>query len=258
MLAMARRHLMDWHWLVFFGGILAAWGALFAMQIPADLREMADIYGSDFWAQICRIAPGIAGYPAVFAMWAIMSAAMMAPTFVPALSTYDDITGSTDDRGGFAALLAGYGAIWLGFSALAAAAQVALSLGGMVNPVGQSTSALLSAGLLVLAGLYQFSSFKEACLSQCMAPMMFFLRHWTPGRRAAFSMGLRLGALCLGCCWALMLLAFVGGTMSVAWMGLATLIMVLEKLPQVSRFVVRPVGVMLVLLGATLGAGTLI
>jgi predicted metal-binding membrane protein len=80
---------------------------------------------------------------------------------------------------------------------------------------------------------------KEACLSKCRAPMMFFLQHWDEG---PLRNGLRLGAVCLGCCWALMLLGFVGGVMNLAFMGVATILMALEKLPAIGRWLTRPMG----------------
>lgn len=259
MLALARKSLRDWHWLVFFAAILAAWAGLYAMQLPADLLDGAQIYGAEFWATLCRVEPGLAGYPTAFLMWALMAAAMMAPTFVPALATFDDLAGAgAASRRGFAELLGGYGAIWLGFSLLAALAQVLLAQSAMLSPLGQSASPWLTAGLLIAAGAYQFSALKDACLTQCMAPFSFFMRHWRDTRWNAAKLGLRLGTLCLGCCWALMLLGFVGGTMNLAWMGAATVLMVLEKLPQASRFIVRPLGVVLIFAGLAVATGTVI
>ena len=175
-------------------------------------------------------------------MWALMAAAMMAPTALPAFATYDDLGRSTQTR--FGALVSGYMAVWLGFSVLAAGLQMALFSAGLVSALGDSLSLGLSAGLLLLAGLYQFSPVKEACLSKCRAPLTFFMAHWEEG---PLRNGLRLGLVCLGCCWALMLLAFVGGVMNIAFMGLATLIMVIEKLPQYGRILTRPLGAALVL-----------
>lgn len=101
-----------------------------------------------------------------------------------------------------------------------------------------------------MAGAYQFTALKAACLSKCRAPVTFYMQHWSDG---PLKLGLRLGATCLGCCWALMLLAFVGGIMSLAFMGLATLIMTLEKLPDIGRWLSRPLGV--ALLGASAWVG---
>jgi predicted metal-binding membrane protein len=123
-------------------------------------------------------------------MWLLMSAAMMAPTALPALATYDEL-GSTRGRRGSARWW--WAICWsgAGFSVLAAGVQMALTQAGALTIFGDSRSAALSGGLLILAGLYQFSALKEACLSKCRAPLTFFMQHWGEG---AFRNGLRLGA----------------------------------------------------------------
>ena len=226
------------HWLALFGLILAAWAALYAMSIPADLRATGRVYGAGFWADLCNLTPDGAGFAKMTLMWVLMSAAMMAPTALPAFATYEDLSHSGAETR-FPALVGGYLSIWLGFSVLAAAMQLVLFRAGLLDPLGSSASAGLSAGLLAMAGAYQFTPLKDACLSKCRAPFTFFLQHWDEG---AFRNGLRLGAVCLGCCWALMTLAFVGGVMNLAFMGLATLLMVFEKLPEIGRWLTRPLG----------------
>ena len=227
------------HWLALFGLILAAWVALYLMSVPADLRRAGAIYGADFWADLCTLTPDGAGLARMVLMWSLMSAAMMAPTVLPAVATYDDLgqTGTVTSTG---RLMAGYLTVWMGFSVLAALAQMALFRAGLLDPLGQSVAAPLSSALLAMAGLYQFTTFKEACLSKCRRPLIFFMSHWDEG---PWRNGIRLGLVCLGCCWALMGLAFVGGVMNLAFMGLATLIMVLEKLPEIGRYITRPLGV---------------
>ncbi|MEI4232256.1 DUF2182 domain-containing protein [Roseovarius sp. D22-M7] len=228
------------HWLALFGLILGAWGALYAMALPAELREGAAIYGDGFLQGLCIVTPDAAGFGRITVMWALMSAAMMAPTALPAFATYEDLGHSAETRLG--ALVAGYLGVWIGFSLLAAAAQMALFRAGLLTPLGDSRSGLLSAGLLAVAGAYQFSPMKEACLSRCRRPLAFFIAHWEAG---PLRNGVRLGLVCLGCCWALMALAFVGGVMNLAFMGLATVIMVLEKLPDLGRYLTHPLGVVL-------------
>jgi len=105
--------------------------------------------------------------------------------------------------------------------------------------LGTSQSAVFSAVLLAIAGGYQFSPIKEACLAKCRMPLTFFMEHWEEG---PFKMGVRLGAVCLGCCWALMLLGFVGGVMSLGFMGLATIIMIIEKMPDYGKYISAPLG----------------
>lgn len=247
MLALRIRSLGRAHWLAFFGGLLACWALLFAMAIPGDLRALEATYGAAIIDILCGGALGAQSYPAALAMWALMCAAMMAPTMIPALATYDDL--SRVAVTGFWRLVAGYLAIWIGFSVLAAAAQVGLFRAGLIGSLGQSLSVPLSMALLIGAGIYQFSALKEACLSRCRAPLTFFMQHWDEG---PLRNGLRLGLDCLGCCWALMALGFVGGTMNLMFMGLALVLMTLEKLPEIGRHLTRPLGVALIGAGLAL------
>ncbi len=229
-------------WLGFFALILAAWAGLFAMILASPLAGIP----SGLWAALCTSAAA-ASLPALFAMWTLMSAAMMLPTFIPALRTFLNLgaAGATKPADA-AALIAGYGVIWLGGAALGARAQSWLAGLGLIAPDGSSLSVWLTAGLLLAAGLYQFTGLKAACLAKCRMPLTFFMERWAPGTPRAFLMGLELGALCFGCCWALMALAFVGGTMSLVWMGAATLFMTLEKLPDIGRPLTRPAGYALI------------
>lgn len=242
-------------WIAFYALILGAWIAV-ALMARAAPRAPLGAVPAEFWAALCLSAAEAQPF-ALWAMWALMVSAMMLPTFVPALRTFTDLsaTGATTGAGA-AALVAGYLAVWLAASALGAGMQSTLAQYGMLSPSGASLSSWLTAALLFAAGAYQVSAVKAACLSKCRMPMTFFLQHWRPGMGAALSMGLRLGALCLGCCWALMALGFIGGTTNLVWMGAATLFMTLEKLPEIGRHLTRPAGWALILAGgvATLRA----
>lgn len=243
--------MIGWHWLALFAVILVAWGLLYLMAMPADLRAAGRIYGADFWRDLCTLTPDGAGFLRMLAMWGLMSAAMMAPTALPAFATYEDLSHSAPDTR-FGHLVGAYLLVWLGFSVLAAAAQLLLFRLGWLSGFGDSQSRVLSAALLALAGVYQFTTLKAACLTKCRRPIMFFMQHWD---ESAWRNGLRLGLVCLGCCWALMLLAFVGGVMNLAFMGLATLIMVFEKLPDLGRFITRPLGAVLIASAGVVGFG---
>lgn len=244
MLASRIRSLGPWHWLGFFGLLLSCWAVLFTMAIPPALRGLEGAYGVSLVELLCGGAMGASGLWPVILMWALMSAAMMLPTALPAFATYDDLPDS--DMRGFWRLVGGFLTAWAGFSLAAALLQVGLYRGGMVSGLGVSLSVWLSAGLLVGAGLYQFSALKAACLSRCRAPLPFFMQHWSEG---PWHNGLRMGLDCVGCCWALMLLGFVGGTMNLGFMGLAMVLMTLEKLPRIGAFLTLPLGVGLVAAG---------
>jgi predicted metal-binding membrane protein len=113
-----------------------------------------------------------------------------------------------------------------------------------------SVSAWLSAAILILAGLYQLSPIKHACLRRCRAPAEFLSRRWRPGVSGALRMGLEHGVFCVGCCWVLMALLFVGGVMNVLWIGLLALFVIVEKLGPRGPAVARIAGAVLVGWGA--------
>lgn len=230
-------------WGAFYGFVMAAWATLALMA-----AEVAGLAGApaEIWEALCRSAAEAAFGP-LFLMWALMAVAMMLPGFVPALRTFLDLPGAAT-AGGRAgvALVAGFLCVWLLAAGVGALAQQALARAAWVSPLGQSLSPWLTGGLLVGAGLYQFSALKAACLTRCRLPLTYFLERWRPGYGAAARMGAGLGLACLGCCWALMALAFVGGTMNILWMGVATVFMTVEKLPWAGRYVSAPAGVLLI------------
>jgi len=131
----------------------------------------------------------------------------------------------------------------------------ALLFAGVIDMLGIAQNRFVSGGLLIAVGAFQFTRAKEVCHGVCHSPMTYFLGHWKTGFGGGLRMGLGLGAFCVGCCWGFMVLGFVGGVMSLLWMGLATLFMVLEKLPQIGHYVTKPMGFALILAGlAMIGA----
>ncbi|EAP76660.1 MULTISPECIES: DUF2182 domain-containing protein [Roseovarius] len=241
-------------WLGFFAAILAAWYAMYAMamQMDLDLLGRPGAMGERMRQMDPRMPMymPMANFGPLFAMWAIMMAAMMLPTLVPTLRSYEDLIASANgSRAGFLGVLAGYFLIWVGFAGLITGAQLALLYGGVIDMLGIARAPWIGALLLIGAGLYQFTRLKEICHGVCHSPMMYFLGHWRAGGLGGLRMGLGLGAYCVGCCWPLMVLGFAGGVMNLAWMGLATIYMILEKLPQIGHAVARPFGVLLILGG---------
>ena len=148
----------------------------------------------------------------------------------------------------------GYFIVWVVFAALIAGIQLALLFGGLIDMLGLPTSRWLAVGLLIIVGVFQFTRAKEICHGVCHSPMSYFLGNWRTGFQGGLRMGLGLGAFCVGCCWGFMALGFVGGMMSLLWMGLATLFMVIEKLPQIGQYVTKPAGAVLILAGIVLAA----
>ena len=238
----------DIHWLVFYLCIVVSWiTVLFTSESASEVAAFNSIYGADFWIELCNQAAGSDDYFSLFLMWVIMSGAMMMPTLVPTLRTYQDLiyTGAGSSLG-FIFILFGFLIIWFSYSAIISVFQTFLIEESFVDQNGKFINPLLSSIVLAGAGLYQFSRLKNACASKCRAPLAFFMEFWSEGRMASFKMGLRLGLSCLGCCWMLMLIAFVGGTMSLMFMGLATVIMVFEKLPKLGDYISRPLGYVLI------------
>ena len=189
----------------------------------------------------------------LFGMWAVMMAAMMLPTMVPTLKSYEDLMISADGtRIGWIGLLLGYSIIWVTFSALITAFQLILLSLGLVDMMGKVKSIWISSALLIIAGAFQFTRAKEVCHGICHSPMSYFLGNWKIGFNGGLRMGLGLGAFCVGCCWLFMMLGFAGGVMNFLWMGLATLFMVIEKLPAIGHYVIRPMGAVLIASGVLL------
>ncbi len=240
-------------WLTFFGAILLSWIMLYMMAMDMDL----DLLGrpgpmGQAMAQMDPRMPmdmPMARFGPLFAMWAVMMAAMMLPTLVPTLTTYERLMTSADGtRAGWLGVLLGYFIVWVGFAAAITAVQLLLLIGGLVNMLGIGPF-WLSAVLMIVVGAFQFTRLKEVCHGVCHAPMTYFLGHWKTGFGGGLRMGLGLGAFCVVCCWGYMALGFAGGVMNLAWMGLATLLMVLEKLPDIGHRVIRPTGALLIAAG---------
>jgi predicted metal-binding membrane protein len=231
----------------------AAWWAMLAAMPPGagPLDAISGAGGASHAAHAGGAAAhGVAhaGAGLGLAMWALMTCAMMAPTAVPMLRALHEVAGRARAATWWG-FLGGYLATWLAWSAAAFAAQRALALGvaGALPDAAEADVARWgAAAVLAAAGLYQFTRLKERCLTECLRPMTFLLAHWREGLRGGAAMGARHGATCVGCCWALMSLAFVGGAWSAASMAAMTALMVLEKAPAVGRRLAAPVGVALV------------
>jgi predicted metal-binding membrane protein len=182
-----------------------------------------------------------------------MMAAMMLPTMVPTLRSYEDLmTSANGTRVGWLGVLLGYSIVWVLFSLIISGTQIALLYLNVVDMMGKAKSLWLSAALLVVAGAFQFTRAKEVCHGVCHSPMSYFVGYWRVGFSGGLRMGLSLGAYCVGCCWLFMVLGFAGGVMNFLWMGLATFMMVLEKLPQLGHFLVKPLGILLILSGPSI------
>jgi predicted metal-binding membrane protein len=208
-------------------------------------------------------APGqwTPGYAAlVFLMWWVMMAAMMLPSVSPTILLHSALLRRGSEAGRVpvvsATFLAGYLAAWAGFSAVAVAAQWALEAAGLVSATMMTLIGTVPGALLLIAaGLYQFTPLKAACLRQCRSPAEFITRRKRLGASGAFVMGLEHGAYCLGCCWFLMAMLFVGGIMNLYWIvGLAAFV-ALEKLTPFGETASKVAGAALVVWGGSVLLG---
>lgn len=209
----------------------AAWLALAALHGEAA-------FAMDTLAALCLQVGGVLAlelYPAVLVMWLLMSVAMMLPTAIPTIDLYVRLSRRMESGRGIRTALftSGYVLAWSGFGALAAAVQI-----GLGNMPALTPPPLIGAGvILILAGAYQLSALKQKCLDLCRNPLLFFMSRWTETLWGTLNLGIRHGIICIGCCWALMLLMFLGGAMNLLWMALLGLAMLAEKiLPGAARF----------------------
>ncbi len=225
-----------WAYLVFLSVRMSAMGSPFAMPMTSAWTGQQVVL--------------------MWTMWSVMMAGMMLPSAAPMISAYSRTIrySSTGPQGSTALFIAGYLLTWSGFAVLATGGQWALHDVALVNAMGVSTSRWLGGVLLLLAGAYQFTGAKGACLRQCRTPLGFLLNHWRSGGRGAIVMGLSHGAVCVGCCWALMAVLFVLGVMNLWWIALLAAVVLVEKLIP-SDAITRILGGALVIWGAMLLVG---
>ncbi len=195
----------------------------------------------------------------LFIMWAVMMLAMMLPTAMPMLLTFAAVARNRRkaDRPyvPVAIFAGGYIAIWSVFSVVAAVAQWWLHRTALLSPMMASSSDLMAGALLLAAGLFQFTPWKQSCVIRCRAPLDFIMTGWREGPRGAFRMGIEHGAFCAGCCWALMALLFVLGVMNILWIAALTIVVAAEKLLPRAKWFSAAIGSILVCWGLWVIAG---
>jgi predicted metal-binding membrane protein len=234
--ALAAAAALAWWWLIGAGRVMAGAGAAMPAMPAANVWTAAYL-------------------GAAFMMWALMMVAMMLPSASPMILLYERFvrrSGAGHALASSAAFALAYIGIWTLFSAGAAIGQAALISSGIVSEMAlRIGNGRIAGALLVFAGLYQLSPLKRACLEECRSPLSFLMRLWRPGVAGAVRIGLAHGLYCLGCCWALMLLLFAGGVMSIAWIAALGALVFLEKLAPLSLRMSKVIAVIL------LAAGTL-
>ncbi|MCG6964991.1 MAG: DUF2182 domain-containing protein [Chromatiaceae bacterium] len=213
------------------GGIaLAGWAYMFYMA-----WAMAHMDQVEMWMPPVASAPWAAwDYFMLFLMWATMMVAMMTPSTLPMVTMFATLNRNRRHRQQSYTptfiFVAGYLIVWTGFSVLATIAQWPLHASGLLNPMMDSRSYLLSGLVLIVAGVYQWTPAKDACLTTCRSPLGFLMTEWREGSAGALVMGIRHGIYCVGCCWALMLVLFGVGVMNMLWVLLITAFVLVEKI----------------------------
>jgi predicted metal-binding membrane protein len=230
--------------------VLVALGWLYLGILTASMAGPGDTWANSTWAALCGSTFGVAlmpdgvwgvtGFALVALMWGAMTLAMMLPSAAPMILTYAEIADTAARKGEHVVspfvLAGGYTAVWFGFAAAATLAQYALTRAALLDPSMASVSGLFSGAIFIVAGLYQFSELKHACLRQCRSPFPFFFTNWATTPRGVFKLGLRQGLFCFGCCWAMMVVMFAVGVMNVVWMAALGIVMTLEKIGTGKRF----------------------
>jgi len=169
----------------------------------------------------------------LFMMWAVMMIAMMTPSILPMLMLYTTLNSRKKMQGQESAspmfLLSGYLSSWVLFSLFITMPQYFLHTNGYLNMMMEPMHAYLAAFVLIMAGIYQFTPYKDACLNVCQSPLSFLTNNWQDGNLGAFIIGYKHGFYCVGCCWALMLTLFALGVMNILWVIVLTVFVLFEK-----------------------------
>jgi predicted metal-binding membrane protein len=225
-----------------------AWAYLVVLGV--QMAAATSDGGSSGMADMVRLKPWTALDAALMlVMWAVMMVGMMVPSATPMILLYARVRRKRA-RGAWpyvptGAFLLGYLVAWTGFSAMATALQWALEQAALLSPMMVSASPLFGGAVLISAGLYQVTPAKQACLRRCRSPVEFLSRHWRHGAWGAFVMGVVHGTFCVGCCWILMGLLFVGGVMNLLWVLAIAVFVLIEKVAPYGHLTGRVAGAVL-------------
>ena len=234
-------------------GLAAACLTCWAWIVPMALDMYGPMHGASSWMMGDTLL--LRYGTLLFAMWTAMMAGMMLPSAAPTLLLFTMVVRSHDAAHvppRAYSFLAGYLLVWTAFSLAATLLQLLLGSLLYLSPMMQLQGRVMSGALVLVAGAYQLTPTKRSCLTACRAPVAFLARYYRPGNGAALSLGLRHGAYCVGCCWALMLLLFVAGVMNLAAIAAIAVFVLLEKLLPLGAQGGRLSGVLLIACGVLL------
>lgn len=233
---------------------------LWVVAALAAITGLAWVYlvdmalGIDAGGAGMSLRPWTPGYALMmFLMWSIMMVGMMVPSAAPMMLLHARVcrrrVGRVAPTGSF---LAGYLSAWTLFSLGATALQWGFAQLGVLSPMLAGTSPVFGSAVLIAAGVYQLTPWKNACLTHCRSPMDFLARRWRNGAAGALRMGLEHGAYCVGCCWLLMVFMLAVGAMDLFWMAAVAFFVLAEKVAPSGRQVARVAAVVLILAGVAL------
>jgi predicted metal-binding membrane protein len=243
---------------------VAAWGDILwlSFDMPAAHADMPNMPGMDMSGMDMAMptaepwdAPRLA---LTFLMWVAMMTAMMLPSAAPMILIYARVARSASTTQiVFAPTIVfalGYLLAWTAFSLVATAAQFALAQAALLSPMAALTTPSAGAALLFAVGLYQWTPLKDVCLQNCRAPLAFIQDHggFRPSAGAAIRLGFIHGLYCIGCCWMLMALLFVGGVMNLLWIAALAILVLAEKVFPGGRWIARIAGVAFIAAGLAL------
>ncbi|RUV37123.1 DUF2182 domain-containing protein [Mesorhizobium sp. M7A.F.Ca.MR.148.00.0.0] len=247
---------LAWAYVLWLAATMVMPGSPLSDGGGGDMAGM-DMAGMDMGA---AMAPGfrpwaLGDFAFTFTMWAVMMVGMMTPSVAPMLLLYAGVGRKARADGRPIAstgwFFAGYLAVWVVFSLLATGAQWLLARLALLDPSMATGSAILGGLVLIAAGLYQWTPMKGVCLRQCQAPIAFLAGHggFRSAPLGALRLGIDHGAYCLGCCWALMALLFVGGVMNVLWIAGIAILVLLEKTVPTGQLIPRVSGALMAAIG---------
>jgi predicted metal-binding membrane protein len=228
--------------------------AVAAAWVASVAAEVSGVAGSVHHDSLLEGGPAFGLALVLFVLaWQVMIAAMMLPSSLPLVGMFSAASAGAPGRGrALAAFVGGYAVVWSAFGVLAFAGDASLHALVDASPWMKAHDWAIAPAVLVLAGLFQFSSLKDACLRACRHPASFLHRHYRRGARGGFELGGRHGLFCVGCCWALMLVMFAAGAANLVWMAGLTALMVYEKTRPSGATTVPLTGAVLLAVGSTL------
>ena len=230
---------------------LAAWGFLIYQHSQMTALPMTEMWMPPDSAGQWQISDFIV----VYTMWSVMMAAMMLPSAMPMIKAHSKTCRQRygSDMPYSALFSLAYLLVWFVFSILLTLLQWQFHDLQWLSAMMENSNTQLAAAIFIVAGVYQFTAIKNACLQHCRSPFSFLLNSWQNGKLGAFNMGVIHGNTCLGCCWAQMMIMFAVGVMNITGMILITLFILLEKgLPEKNDLISRSAGVLLCFWGVGL------